>query len=80
VKEQLAYLPSLDDMTRINEWAANFCQLQLMMCLLTNESLMLNGPSARLAALHVVEKVLGDFNPSVDGTSYQAWEDFYGRL
>jgi hypothetical protein len=79
VKEQVAGLPSLDAMEKINEWASNFCQL--IACVLTNMSLSLNcGPSARIAVLNVVAKALGkDFHPSKDGASYQEWKTFYGR-
>ena len=79
VKAQVADLPSLDAMEKINEWASNFCQL--VACVLTNMTLSSNsGPSARIAALHVVAKVLGkDFHPSKDGASYQEWETFYNR-
>jgi hypothetical protein len=79
VKAQVAELPSLDAMEKINEWASNFCQL--VACILTNMTLSSNsGSSARIAALHVVAKVLGkDFHPSKDGASYQEWETFYSR-
>jgi AbiU2 len=79
VKAQVANLPSLDAMEKITEWASNFCEL--VACVLTNMTLLSNsGPSARIAALHVVAKILGkDFHPSKDGASYQEWETFYSR-
>lgn len=74
VKEQLRNLPSLDEMEKINEWASNFCQL--VACVLTNTSFLSNGPSARMAALHVVAKVLGI---DLDHVSYQEREAFYQK-
>jgi hypothetical protein len=74
VKEQLRYLPSLDEMTKINEWANNFCQL--VACVLTDTSFLSNGPSARMAALHVVAKVL---DIDLDRASYQEREAFYKK-
>jgi hypothetical protein len=79
VKALVANLPSLAAMEKINEWGSNFCQLAA--CVLTNITLSSNsGPSARIAALNVVAKVLGkDFHPSKDSASYQEWETFYSR-
>src|SRR5262249_22453166 len=58
VKAQVADLPSLDAMEKITEWASNFCEL--VACVLTNMTLLSNsGSSARIAALHVVAKLLG---------------------
>jgi hypothetical protein len=74
LKEQLRSLPSLDDMAKINEWATNFCQL--VTCVLTNMTLLSNGPSARIAALHVVAKVLGK---DLERASYQEREAFYKK-
>jgi hypothetical protein len=71
VKEQLRYLPSLDEMEKINEWAGNFCQL--VACALTNMSFLSNGPFARMTALHVVAKVLGI---DLERASYQEREAF----
>jgi hypothetical protein len=74
VKEQLRYLPSLDEMTKINEWANNFCHL--VAYVLTDTSFLSNGPSARMAALHVVAKVL---DIDLDRASYQEREAFYKK-
>jgi hypothetical protein len=79
VKAQVADLPCPDAMEKVNEWAINFCEL--VACVLTNMTLLSNsGPSARIAALNVVAKVLGkNFDLSNDGASYQERETFYGR-
>ena len=74
VKEQLRYLPSLDEMEKLNKWAGNFCQL--VACGLTDMSFLSNGPSARMAALHVVAKVLGK---DLNHCSYEEREAFYKK-
>ena len=74
VKEQLRYLPSLDEMEKLNKWAGNFCQL--VACALTNMSFLSNGSSARMAALHVVAKVLGK---DLNLCSYEEQEAFYKK-
>jgi len=79
VNDEIKYLPSIDDMEKLNKWASDFCQF--MACVMSNTALMTNGPSARIAALHVVAKVLGkNFNPSMNGAAYQESEEFYRRL
>jgi len=76
--EQLEYLPSLDDMENINNWGSNFCRL--VACIMTNTTLLPHAVSARMAALSVVEKVLGkNFDPSKGGAAYQEWEAFYKK-
>src|SRR6266436_5261639 len=66
VNEEMKYLPSIDDMEKLNKWASDFCQL--MVCAMSNTTLSTNGPSARIGALHVLAKVLGkNFNPSMSG-------------
>ncbi len=79
INDEMKYLPSIDDMEKLNKWASDFCQL--VACVASNATLITNGPSARIAALHVVAKVLGkNFNPSMSGAAYQEWEEFYRRL
>lgn len=74
VKEEMKYLPSLDEMEKLSNWAADFCQFTA--CVMSDTSLGSSGPSARMAALHVVAKILGkDF----DRGSYQEREDFFRR-
>jgi hypothetical protein len=63
VKEAPKSLPSFEDMLSLNKWASDFCRL--VVTLLSNESLLTSPVSAQIAALNVVEKVLGKkFDPS----------------
>jgi hypothetical protein len=79
VNEEMKCLPSIDDMETLNKWASDFCRL--MACIMSNSALMNDSPSARIAALQVVAKVLGkNFNPSMSGAAFQEWEEFYRRL
>jgi hypothetical protein len=65
-------------MEKINNWASNFCEL--ICCIMTNETLLPHTVSARMAALHVVAKVLDKrFDSATDGASYQAREAFFRR-
>jgi hypothetical protein len=74
VKEKMKYLPSLDEMEKLNNWATDFCRF--IACAMSNTTLGSSGPSARIAALHIVAKILGkDF----DRGSYQESEDFFRR-
>lgn len=75
LREQLAELPSIDDMERINKWAANLCVLAASV-LTPNLTLAAGGRSARMAALNVAAKALGI---NLDDLDYTAREDFYGR-
>lgn len=75
VREQLAELPSIDHMERINKWAANFCVLAASV-LTPNLTLAPGGRSARMAALNVVAKALGI---NLDDLDYAAREAFYKR-
>jgi hypothetical protein len=75
---QLKHLPCVDDMEKINNWASDFCEL--ISCIMTNETLMPHAVSARMAALHVVAKVLDKkFDSATDGASYQEQEAFFRR-
>jgi hypothetical protein len=74
--DELKYLPSVGDMEKINDWASNFCEL--ISCIMTNETLLPHTVSARMAALHVVAKVLDkNFDSAMDGASYQEREAFF---
>ncbi len=76
--EQVNHLPSLDDMEKVNDWSSNFCQL--IACMLTSETLLPHGVSARMAALHIVAKVLDkEFYPSKDRAADEEWDAFYKR-
>jgi hypothetical protein len=78
VRERLQYLPSTDEIEKINRWASDFCRL--MACVLTNVTLLPNGISARMAALNVVAKVLGkNFDPSKGGAAYEEWDTFFRK-
>ena len=57
VRGLVKYLPSLDEMLKLNAWSMRFCEF--MACLLSNESFLPHSVSARMAALHVVAKILG---------------------
>jgi hypothetical protein len=73
---QLKYLPCVDAMEKINDWAINFCQL--LVCTMTNEALLPHAVSARMSALHVVAKVLDkNFDIVTDAESYQEREAFF---
>jgi hypothetical protein len=75
---QLKYLPCVDDMEKINNWASNFCEL--ISCIMTNETLSPHTVSARMAALHVVAKVLDKkFDSGTDGAPYQEREAFFRK-
>jgi hypothetical protein len=79
LKEQLRYLPSLDDMEKLNRWAGDFCLFVIHA--LSNTSLVPNGTSARMAALNVAAKILGkNFDPSKGGAELKEYEAFYRRL
>ena len=69
---QLKYLPPVGDIEKINDWASNLCEL--MSCIMTNGTLLPHTVSARMAALHVVAKVL---DKKFD--SYQEREAFFRR-
>jgi hypothetical protein len=76
VKEELKYLPSIMEIQTLNKWASNFCRF--MACIMSNATLITNGPSARIAALNVIAKVLGkNFDLSSGGAAYQECEEFY---
>jgi hypothetical protein len=65
-------------MEKINNWASNFCELIAL--IMTNETLLPHAVSARMAALHVVAKVLGkNFDSATDGAAYQEREAFFRR-
>ena len=65
-------------MEKINNWASDFCEL--ISCIMTNETLMPHAVSARMAALHIVAKVLDKkFDSATDGASYQEQEAFFRR-
>jgi hypothetical protein len=75
---QLKYLPCVDDIEKINNWAGNFCEL--MSCIMTNETLLPHAVSARMAALHVVAKVLDKkFDLITGGASYEDREEFFRK-
>ncbi len=75
---QLKHLPCVDEMEKINNWASNFCELITL--IMTNETLLPHAVSARMAALHVVAKVLGkNFDSATDGAAYQEREAFFRR-
>jgi hypothetical protein len=75
---QLKYLPSVGDMDKINNWSSNFCEL--ISCIMTNETLLPHTVSARMAALHVVAKVLDkNFDSATGGASYQEREAFFRK-
>ena len=76
--ERMKHLPSLDDMEKVNDWSSNLCQL--IACMLTNETLLPHGVSARMAALKVVAKVLDKkFDPEKGGAAYEEWVAFYKK-
>jgi len=78
LKEQLRFLPSLDEMERINNWASNFCRL--VAHAMTNTTFLPHAVSARMAALNVVAKVLGkNFDTAQGGAAYQEREAFYKK-
>jgi hypothetical protein len=68
-------LPSLDELEKLNEWSMSFCQF--ITCLLSNETFAPHAVSARMAALHIVAKLLGkDFESD---TSYEEWEAVFKK-
>ena len=68
-------LPSLDEMEKLNAWSMSFCEF--IACLLSNESFAPHGVSARMAALHVVAKILDkDFEA---GANYSERETFFKK-
>ena len=68
-------LPSLDEMEKLNAWSMSFCEF--VACLLSNESFLPHPVSARMAALHVVAKILGkDFE---NGANYDECEAFFKK-
>jgi AbiU2 len=76
IKEEMKYLPSLTEMEMLNTWAINFCLL--IVSAMSNTSLIMGGPSARISALNVVATILGK---NFDGViAHQAERDFYERL
>jgi hypothetical protein len=75
VRGLVKYLPSLDEMEKLNAWSMSFCEFTA--CLLSNESFLPHAVSARMAALHVVAKILGkDFE---SGGCYGEGEDFFKK-
>ncbi len=73
LKGQLGFLPSLDEMEKINNWARAFCEF--VCCIMTNETFLPHTVSARMAALNVVAKILGkNFDDD-----YQEEEAFISR-
>jgi hypothetical protein len=75
VHELVKYLPSLHEMETLNAWSMSFCEL--MACLLSNETFLPHAVSARMAALHVVAKILGkDFE---SGANYDECEAFFKK-
>jgi len=72
VRGLVKYLPSLDEMEKLNEWSMNFCEF--IACLLSNESFAPYAVSARMAALHVVAKILGkDFESAANCEEREAF-------
>jgi hypothetical protein len=75
VRGLVKYLPPLDEMEKLNAWSMSFCEFTA--CLLSNESFLPHPVSARMAALHVVAKILGkDFE---SGGCYSEGEDFFKK-
>jgi hypothetical protein len=75
VHELVKYLPSLHEMETLNAWSMSFCEF--MACLLSNETFLPHAVSARMAALHVVAKILGkDFE---SGANYDECEAFFKK-
>jgi hypothetical protein len=68
-------LPSLDELEKLNAWSMSFCEF--IACLLSNETFLPHPVSARMAALHVVAKILGkDFET---GANYNERETFFKK-
>jgi hypothetical protein len=67
------YLPSLDEIETLNSWSMSFCEFTA--CMLSNESFLPHSVSARMAALHVVAKILG--KDLECGGCYSEGEDFF---
>jgi len=79
LKEQLNSLPSLVEMERLNNWATDFCILSIS--LLTNTTLLVSGPSARMAALNVAAKLLDKkFDLSTGSEALVEQRAFFSRL
>jgi len=74
LKEFLKYLPSLDEIERLNKWAMNFCILCISL-LTPNIVIMPSGRSARMAALNVAAKLLDK-----KFTSFAEREAFFSRI
>jgi hypothetical protein len=75
VQAMVKDLPSLDEMEKLNAWSMSFCEF--IACLLSNESFAPHGVSARMAALHVVAKILDkDFET---GANYSERETFFKK-
>lgn len=69
------YLLSFDEMEKLNAWSMSFCEF--IACLLSNETFLPHAVSARMAALHVVAKILGkDFDT---GANYDEQEAFFKK-
>jgi hypothetical protein len=75
VHELVKDLPSLGEMEKVNAWSMSFCEF--IACLLSNESFAPHAVSARMAALHVVAKILGkDFE---SGGCYSERKAFFKK-
>jgi hypothetical protein len=72
VRGLVKYLPSLDEIETLNAWSMSFCEFRA--CMLSNESFLPHPVSARMAALHVVAKILG--KDLAGGGCYSEGEDF----
>jgi hypothetical protein len=81
LKEELKFLPSLEDMEKLAQWVRDFCKL--LYCVLTPDTMLVDSvASARMAALNVAAKILGkDFDdPSKSpDQNYREREAFYKR-
>lgn len=81
LKEQLASLPSLEDMHKLNEWADNFCKL-FVHILSPSTSLINSCTSSYMATLNTVKKVLGKTFDDPNKSTTENWNDrneFYKR-
>jgi hypothetical protein len=74
LKQELAFLPSLDDMERLNNWAANFCLLCIQL-LTPNVTFLRNTRSSRMAALNVALKL-----PAKNFDNADDEEQFFSRI
>ena len=81
VKEELKFLPSLEDMEKLGRWVRDFCRL--LYCVLTPDTALVDSVvSARMAALNVAAKILGrnfDDPSRSPAENYRDWDAFYKR-